>query len=131
MCRERADRALCCALLALLLGAIGGCQPKPGDSCHKGNSVCLDHSTQLVCDDLTYVATDCHGPKGCYFEGKTVLCDISGNESGDVCALREEGRFKCEGDGLHALVCRKSRYRIEDCPGGCKTLEGIAECNQW
>jgi hypothetical protein len=123
---------------AFALGVVAslatGCEAKPGDACKPGQSVCFEHTSQLVCDRESgkYVPTSCKGPKGCYFEGKTVMCDFSGNKNGDDCAPREDGMFFCA-DNKHALVCERRKWKLEECLGedGCSSKGGTPTCEQY
>lgn len=107
------------------------CKPEVGSSCDKGESRCLDPSTQLICSEGKMIAAPCRGQKGCWVEGG-VRCDISGNQPGDVCSKDDEGAATCAGDQRGQLVCLNGAYVLEPCrgPAGCKLSGERAQCDK-
>lgn len=117
----RAVRGPIVVFAVVLAGATLACKPKPGDVCTKGNTVCLDDKTALVCQDGKSITTPCGGPSGCRMDASVAECDISGNQEGDVCSTDYEGQTACTADGKSQITCLNGQYRILLCRGakGC------------
>jgi hypothetical protein len=107
-----------------------GCKPHAGSSCDKGESRCQDRTTQLACQNGSYVATPCRGPGGCALTAAGISCDISKNRAGDRCSTDDEGAAICK-DQRNMLVCRSGQYRLEACrgPDGCQMEGTRAKCD--
>ena len=86
-------RSLCvlgCSLALASTSLLLGCKPKAGAACEKGRALCQDGKTELSCQDGKYLAAPCKGPKGCYTQGQSLFCDISGFGAPYESALTQE-----------------------------------------
>lgn len=117
-----------CSLAFWVLAA--SCKPHVGSSCNKGDSRCQDRSTQLSCQNGSYIATPCRGPGGCRMTNAGVSCDITKNRAGDRCSTGDEGAATCAGQ-RQMLVCHGGQYRLEACrgPDGCQVSGRRAQCD--
>lgn len=105
----------------LLFGlSASGCDPKPGDSCERGELRCTALDRALVCENGGLIETPCRGPRGCLSSDAGSFCDIAGNHPGDRCSRDEQGAAACQ-DGSHLLTCRDGAIQALSCrgPGGC------------
>lgn len=115
-------------LLLIAGSAIEGCcsklgdaKPKVGDPCTKGTGACLDAKNQLACQAGKFVSIPCKGAAGCVESGTSLRCDVSGNETGDLCSAEDEGTGVCTPDGKEMVKCVGGKFRRDVCDGrkGC------------
>ncbi len=118
---------------ALGLFVFLGCnrQPGPGDACKPTDIRCVDPKTELACQKGVFIAAPCKGPAGCREDGKVLLCDFTGNETGDPCSTDEDGNAKCA-SATRRIVCRSGKYFVDECRGdqGCRSSGGVILCDQ-
>lgn len=126
------------SIVLAFLGAVGALsalscsrEPGPGDPCKPQEIRCLDPKTELACQKGKFIAAPCKGPMGCREEGKSLVCDFTGNAEGDVCSTEEDGNARCIGADRR-VTCRGGRYTIDHCRGsdGCKSTGTLLRCDQ-
>lgn len=118
-------------LIPLYLLGFFSCKPAPGGSCAVHEARCLDPQRALVCDDGKFVEVPCRGKAGCATVQERTVCDISGNQPGDVCSKADEGIAACRGaDAM--LACHGAKFESVPCrgPRGCDMLGEQASCDQ-
>jgi hypothetical protein len=122
------------SLLLVGFSVSTGCEHEatPGEPCKPDGVRCQDPRTELACQNGFYIAAPCKGPKGCRETDKKLLCDITGNVAGDVCATTDEGNSRCKSGGRERIVCRGGKYVVEPCRGrrGCYSSAGSHGCDQ-
>lgn len=109
-----------------------GCgSAKVGDPCKEEttDAKCLTKDKAFVCDKEKIAEVACRGPKGCEEAQKTVSCDNTLAEEGDVCAGTA---YACTVDKKARLACKDGKFEVESkCLGddGCSSGGFLVECD--
>jgi hypothetical protein len=110
-----------------------GCKriPGPGDECKPTDIRCVDPKTELACQHGVFIAAPCKGPLGCREDGKRLVCDFSGNATGDPCSTEDEGNARCVGEDQR-ITCLGGKYFVDYCrgPEQCKSTGTSLKCDQ-
>lgn len=130
MKRRRVGRLVA---FAAVVAAAAGCHHEsgPGDECKPTDIRCVDPKTELACQSGVFISAPCKGPLGCREDGKRLVCDFSGNATGDPCSTDEEGNARCTADGQR-VTCHEGKYFVDFCrgPEGCKSTGTSLKCDQ-
>lgn len=105
--------------------------PGPGDECKPTDIRCVDPKTELACQSGVFISAPCKGPLGCREDGKRLVCDFSGNATGDPCSTDEEGSARCVGEDQR-ITCMAGKYFVDFCrgPEACKSTGTSVKCDQ-
>lgn len=105
--------------------------PGPGDECKPTDIRCVDPKTELACQSGVFISAPCKGPLGCREDGKRLVCDFSGNATGDPCSTDEEGNARCVGEDQR-ITCLGGKYFVDFCrgPEACKSTGTSVKCDQ-
>ena len=69
--------------------AAAGCRPKAGQECSDTPGSCIDKTSHAVCVNKKYVIETCKGKNACNDDGKSLVCDNTIGDVGDVRRVEE------------------------------------------
>jgi hypothetical protein len=120
--------AVACSLVAV------ACHrgPADGKSCDNQTDsvICLDSETRLSCEDSTWHAESCLGPKGCEAGPLFVSCDSSVANEDSRCGKADD--LSCTLDKKSMLRCKAAKWLLASkClgPKGCEAGGFFVACD--
>jgi hypothetical protein len=105
-------------ILALLAALSGGCKKKAGDACKAGQSMCIDKSSALYCQDGKFAVQTCRGADGCKAANGEIACDNKAALENDGCD--EEKDLACTLDKRNELRCHANKFTVASTCRGSK-----------